>query len=151
MYAVTLKELKAVVKVSAQAGQNDAINKTSVESTAQDDDFHEIERRKRHISNYTLQTAYKSTKPIPTSAAVKLLPKAVLTLNFFAPLRTIDMDTETTGAENALLEQEAPRQPGRPPPIMMTSTTNLIRIQSVLQDCVKESTSSKIHVMKPMS
>jgi hypothetical protein len=42
------------------------------------------------------------------------------------PLRTTDMDTETTVTENTVLEQEAPRKPGRPPPIVMTSTTNLI-------------------------
>jgi hypothetical protein len=31
MYTVTLNELKAVMKVSAQAGQNGGVNKTSVE------------------------------------------------------------------------------------------------------------------------
>jgi hypothetical protein len=36
------------------------------------------------------------------------------------------MDMETTVAENKLPEQEAPRKPGRPPPIMMTSTINPI-------------------------
>jgi hypothetical protein len=36
MYKITLNELKAVPKVSAQAGHSGA-----VESTAQDDDFHE--------------------------------------------------------------------------------------------------------------
>jgi hypothetical protein len=39
------------------------------------------------------------------------------------------MDTETTDAEKALPEQEAPKTPGRPPPTMITSTTNLIRFQ----------------------
>jgi hypothetical protein len=42
--------------------------------------------------------AKKSTKPVPTSAAVKLPPKAMLTRNFFATLGTTDMDTETSGA-----------------------------------------------------
>jgi hypothetical protein len=65
-------------------------------------------------------------KPGPTSAAVKLIPKAVVTRNFFAPLRTTDTDTETIEAENALPEQQAPREPGRPPAIVITSTTNLI-------------------------
>jgi hypothetical protein len=37
-YMVTLNELKAVLKVSAQAGQSGAVNKTSVESKAQDDE-----------------------------------------------------------------------------------------------------------------
>jgi hypothetical protein len=31
MYTVTLNELKAVLKMSAQAGQRDAVNETSVE------------------------------------------------------------------------------------------------------------------------
>jgi hypothetical protein len=35
-------------------------------------------------------------------------PKAALTHNFFTPLRTTDMDTETAEEENMLLEQELP-------------------------------------------
>jgi hypothetical protein len=62
------------------------------------DDFQEVKRCKRQISNDTSETAKKSTKPVPTSAAVKLPPKVVLTCNFFALLRSTDMDTETTGA-----------------------------------------------------
>jgi hypothetical protein len=34
MHTVTLNELKGILKVSAQAGQSDVVNKTSVESTA---------------------------------------------------------------------------------------------------------------------
>jgi hypothetical protein len=75
MYTVTLNDLKAVIKVSSQAGQSVAVSKTKVESTAQDDDFREAKRRKRHISNDTSQTAKKSTKPVPTSTAIKLPPK----------------------------------------------------------------------------
>jgi hypothetical protein len=47
------------------------------------------------------------------------------------------MDTETTGAENTLTGQEAPGNSGRPPPIVMTSTRNLIRLQSDVKDHVK--------------
>jgi hypothetical protein len=78
MYPTTLNELKTVLKVSAQEGQGDAVNKTSVESTAQDDDFEEVKRHMRHISS-TLKTSGKSTKPVPTSPTVKMPPKAVLT------------------------------------------------------------------------
>jgi hypothetical protein len=102
MYAVTVNELQAVVKVSAQAGQTGAVNKTSMESTAQDDEFQKLKRRKRRISNNISQTAKKSTKPVPTSAAAKLPPKAVLIRNFIAPLRTTGMNSETTGTENTL-------------------------------------------------
>jgi hypothetical protein len=78
----------------------------------------------------------KLTRPAPIFAAVKLSSKAVLTCNFFAPVRTMNMDTETTEEEKTLLAQEAPRKPGGLPPIMMTSTTNLIRLQSNLKDLV---------------
>jgi hypothetical protein len=36
MYRVTLNELKAVLKMSAQAGRSGVVNETSVESTDQD-------------------------------------------------------------------------------------------------------------------
>jgi hypothetical protein len=48
------------------------------------------------------------------------------------------MDTETTGAKNTLPEQEAYRKSGRSPPIVMTSTINLILLQSNLKEHVKE-------------
>lgn len=63
----------------------------------------------RHISNDTSQTANISAKPDPTCAAVKLSQRAVLTRNFFSPLGTTDMDTDTTGAEGMVPEQEPPR------------------------------------------
>jgi hypothetical protein len=107
-------ELKVVLKMSAQAGQSGALNKTSLDAMTQDDDFREVKRLKRHISD-TIQKAKESTKPVPTSAVVKLPLKVVLIHNFFAPLST-HMHTETTGAENALPEQEALYRSGRSPP-----------------------------------
>jgi hypothetical protein len=95
-----------------------------VKSKAQDDDIQEVKGRKRHITNYTSQTAEKSTKSVSTSAAVKMPPKEMLTRNFFALLRTTDMDKETTKTENTLSEQEASRKPGRPPSIEITSSAN---------------------------
>jgi hypothetical protein len=47
------------------------------------------------------------------------------------------MGTETTGAANALPEQETPKKSGRPPPVVMTSITNLIRLQSDLNAHIK--------------
>jgi hypothetical protein len=41
MYTITLKELKAVLKVNAQAGQNGAVNKTSSKPMVQDGKFWE--------------------------------------------------------------------------------------------------------------
>jgi hypothetical protein len=59
MYAVTLNELMAVLRVSAQPGPSGAVNTTSVESTAQEDDFQEVKRRERYISDNVSQTAKK--------------------------------------------------------------------------------------------
>jgi hypothetical protein len=42
MYTVTLNELKAVLRVSAQAGQSGAVNKASVESMALDNGFQKL-------------------------------------------------------------------------------------------------------------
>jgi hypothetical protein len=47
------------------------------------------------------------------------------------------MDTETAGAENTILKQEALSQSGRPPSTVMTSTTNLNPLQSDLKEQVK--------------
>jgi hemin uptake protein HemP len=78
-----------------------------------------------------------STKRVPISAAFNLPPKAVSTRNFFAPLRTTVMNTETAGTGNILPEQEAPRKSGRPPPIVMTSTINQTQLKRVLKEHVK--------------
>jgi hypothetical protein len=78
-------------------------------------------------------------------------PKAVLTSKFFAPLRTTDMETETTEAKNTLPIRRLPEnQVGSQPAIVMTSTTNPIRLQSDLKTASKESMSSEIHKMKPV-
>jgi hypothetical protein len=108
-----------------------------LESAAQDDDFQEIKRRKWRFSNNTSKTTMKSTKSVPISTTVKLPPKAVPTRNFFTPLRANDIDMETTGTEKTPPEQKTPRKSGRPTPIVMTSTTNLIRLQSDLKEHVK--------------
>jgi hypothetical protein len=57
MLTVTLNELKAVMKMNAQAGRSRAVNETSLESTAQGDDFQEVKRPKRHINKDTSETA----------------------------------------------------------------------------------------------
>jgi hypothetical protein len=123
-----LNELEAVLKVKAQPGKCGAVTKTSLQSAAHEDDFQELKRRKRHISNGTSQTAKKSITSAPKSAAGKLPTKTVINRNFFAPLRIDNMDTESTETEYTLQEKEAPRKTDRPPPTLMASTTNLIRL-----------------------
>jgi hypothetical protein len=65
---VIQNELKAVLKVNAQTGQRGAVSRTSsVESTAQDDNFQEVKRCKKYISSNISLTAKKSAKQVPTS------------------------------------------------------------------------------------
>jgi hypothetical protein len=97
MYMVTLIEPKAV---SSQVKHSDAVNKTSSESVIRDEDFQEEKKCKRRNSNDTSQSAKKSTKTVPTSAAVKQPPKTESARNFFTPLRTTGMGTETRLREN---------------------------------------------------
>jgi hypothetical protein len=42
MYTITQNKLKAILNLNAQAGQSGALNKTLLESMAQDKDFQEI-------------------------------------------------------------------------------------------------------------
>jgi hypothetical protein len=71
-------------------------------------------------------------------ARFKHLPKEVVTRNFLAPLRVADMDTDASGTEATSNEEAAPGKTGRPPPIILTSTTNLFRLQKQLKSVVKE-------------
>lgn len=65
-YMVTLNELKAVLQVSAQAGQSGVANKTLVESMAQEE-----KRRKRQISTDTLQTAKNQSQEPQLSSCIQ--------------------------------------------------------------------------------
>jgi Tfp pilus assembly protein PilV len=59
--------------MSAQAGQGDEVNTTSVESTTQNDYIHEVKRRKEHISNSTSKAAKMTNKQVQTSETVEQL------------------------------------------------------------------------------
>jgi hypothetical protein len=74
IYTVTLNELTAM---SARAKHSDSLNKISPESTAQNDDFREVKKRKRHNSDGTSESAKNSTKTVSIFAGFKLPPKAV--------------------------------------------------------------------------
>jgi hypothetical protein len=57
MYTATLNEMKAALKVSGEAGQSSAVNKTSVKTTMAQGNFQKVKGCKSHVSNNTLQTA----------------------------------------------------------------------------------------------
>jgi hypothetical protein len=72
-----------------------------------------------------------------TSDTLNILPKKVITRNYFAPLRT-DMDTNTSGTENMPHEETVYDKTGRPPPIVLTSAANLNQLQKELKGLAKE-------------
>jgi hypothetical protein len=128
-YTVALHELKAVLKASTPAGQF----KTPKSAATQEDGFKEVRRRKRHNTNESAPTSKKAA-----FSAVDTPPKEVATRNFFAPLRTSDMDTDSTNTEATPREAATPAKPGRPPPMVLTSAVNLILLQKQLKGVVSE-------------
>ena len=59
--------------------------------------------------------------------------------DFFAPLRTSDMDADTEEQQEAEADEERTQTPRteRPPQILLTAVANLIQLQKQIQDFVK--------------
>jgi hypothetical protein len=75
------------------------------------------------------------TKPTPNSRDSRIKSQGqVQTKNFFAPLRTSGMDVEETA--NKPEEQQPSNKSGRPPPIVLTSMTNVMQLQRKVKDIV---------------
>jgi hypothetical protein len=75
----------------------------------------------------------------PKKATVAPPVEKVTTSNFFAPLRSAQMDTDAPPAQNT--EEAAAPGPGktnRPPPIVLTSAANLIQLQKQLKGVTKQ-------------
>jgi hypothetical protein len=89
-YTVTLNELKSLLKASSSAGQ-----------AKQADGFKEVRRLKRHSTEEAAHTPKKVT----------IEPQAVkiATRNFFAPLRTAQMDTDASDVQPSAEEAAAPK------------------------------------------
>jgi hypothetical protein len=129
-YTVTLNELKGLLKTSTTAKSG------ATGSPRQDEGFQEVHRRKRHNTQEIAKTSKK--------AAVQSTPQPVITSlnefatrNFFAPLRTTEMDTDSASTE-ASPQETTTAKTGRRPPIVLTSDVNLIKLQKQLKNVAKE-------------
>jgi hypothetical protein len=129
--------LKAVIKARTLADQTN-IPKTTGQQTNKEDDFQEVRRRKTRATDETTGTSKKAAVQTKTSPTLNIPPKEVVTRNVFAPLRAADMDTDASGTEANSNKEAVPGKTGRPPPIVLTSTANLIQLQKQLQIVVKE-------------
>jgi hypothetical protein len=119
-YTVTLNELKRVLQSSSQAGQPNHA-----------DGFQEVRSRKR------LSTAEAARTP--KKVAVQTPGPQVPTKNFYAPLRATNMETDAPATEPIPPEAATQGKTGRPPPIVLTSTVNLIQLQKQLKGVAKDS------------
>jgi hypothetical protein len=137
-YTITLDELKAVLKASILADQTNppknhrATNNAGgwfPRSTEAEAVRHARNRRNIKESGSAKQNVARLKHPPP---------KEVVNRNFFAPLRAADIDTDTCGTEATSNEEAVPDKTGRPPPITLTSTTNLIQLHKQLKSVVRE-------------
>jgi hypothetical protein len=104
------------------------------------EEYREQWMRKRNSSDEKAKKS-KTSVPMPESRDPRLRPKGeVPTKNFFAPLRTAEMDVERTLVEstsdeaNSELQQLSSNKSGRPPPIVLTTATNLMKLQRHIRD-----------------
>jgi hypothetical protein len=98
--------------------------------------FREQRKRKRNPSDEQPAVLKKTAGSVPAKTSptgVSSPPNAVVTQNFFAPLRGAEMDTEGSPRE-----ESAAGKAGRPPPIVLTSATNLIQLQKQLTNVVED-------------
>jgi hypothetical protein len=106
------------------------------------EEFREQKRRKRNPSEDKAKKS-RTSVPTPESRDPRLRPKGeVPTKNFFAPLRTAEMYVENKLAEgtsekpNSETQQPSSSKAGRPPPIELTTATNLMQLQKRIRDIV---------------
>jgi hypothetical protein len=67
---------------------------------------------------------------------------ATTTKNYYAPLRTVEMETteceEPRNGDDTTQEEQQPRtKAGRSPPVVQTTATNLIYLQAQLESLIK--------------
>jgi hypothetical protein len=70
----------------------DKLPKPGGAQLTQDEGFKEVRRRKRHNTDVTAQNSKKATVQDKTSDTLNTLAKEVITQNYFAPLRTAEME-----------------------------------------------------------
>jgi hypothetical protein len=105
------------------------------EQVESEQEFREQKRRKRNLSD---KQSKPKSKTEMTSGSVSTPRAELTTRNFVAPLRTemdLEGDKETTDEE----KQGTTTQVRRPPPINLTSATNLLQLQKNIRGIVQGS------------
>jgi hypothetical protein len=125
LYAATHKEMK-----------DSLLNITEGDPIERHEEFCEQERRKRIPSDEHVKKSKKTATTAPAPKDPRIRSQGELpTKNFFAPLKSTEIEVERPGMEESTQkpdgepQQESSSKSGRPPPIVLTSTTNLIQLQ----------------------
>jgi hypothetical protein len=71
-------------------------------------------------------------------SALSDTPSKITTRNFIAPLRATIIDTYSSGSESNPQEVTVLAKTCRPPPIIGTTSANLIQLKKQLKNVVKE-------------
>jgi hypothetical protein len=100
------------------------------------EEFREQRRRKRKPTD----EQPKKSKPTPGSRDPRIRSQFEVQVphrNFFAPLKTSGMEVvEETANKPDAEQQPSTSKTGRPPPIVLTSTTNLTQLQRQVKNIV---------------
>jgi hypothetical protein len=128
-YTITLSDLKKVLQSSVKGTKETS-------QTVPCDGFREQRRRKRS-SNSEDGTQARNKKAAPQTVQPTKTQAAVATKNYYAPLKTIEMETQKEENESETAEVDKQRTTGRPPPIVLTTAINLIHLQTKLKELVK--------------
>jgi hypothetical protein len=137
-YTVTLSELKGVLQQSVT--EDNSIQGTSTATgtpamKAPEDGFREQSRRRRDNStdNELHQRGNKkATPPEAPKITAQAQKAAPATRNYFAPLRTAEMEAEEEEGDSSSEQQQqaTSAKTGRPPPVMLSSAINPILLQN---------------------
>jgi hypothetical protein len=137
LYATTHRELgNSLMQEPSVVTERDPAQST--------EEFREQKGRKRTPTDEKVENQ-KKTKAAPTPRNPKIQPQGqVSTKNFFAPLRTKDMEMEYPVVDGAAEiadgeQQKSPSQSGRPPRIILTSVVNLKHLQKQLKGVINDS------------
>jgi hypothetical protein len=138
-YTEVLHDFTAVLKESGDKGETAKITTTEHPSN---EEFREQRRRKRKPSDDANKITKKpATSPTGVNDPQLRSKDEVLTHNFFAPLRSTEMEADhgddADDSTEGQVQQAPPCQRGRALYIVLTSRINLIQLQRKLRDLLK--------------
>jgi hypothetical protein len=140
VYTVTLSELKLVLQNSAAKGPMGPTPPTP--SDGNPEEFKEMKRRRRNPSTDDSVTVSEKPASVQRPAKCEIQQKvAIPTRNFYAPLTTMDVEIQNEITEetdpSTQQQQQTAKGAGRPPPIVLTSSVNLIKLERDIKSIAK--------------